>query len=290
LKEVQTTKGDVLAVYKSVSRSELAARLAYALSAHHCTNCRGYHSVWPYLRLIDPPRGVDSDRDQLMGVLAPHLHAGSTILLAGSADAGLAECVLDAAADRPVNLTVVDLCETPLRQSAELLGNRAAGRLFTRRASITGQAVAPPVDLIVAHSVLSFLAEGEISQAAAFINRSLLPTGRLVLTTSIGRRAPATDPASFRLHVLAQLAARDVRFPDGELAFTMLLDDYALGRARRASPFADRNALLQWLKTAGLSLESMQDLRRGTGFDSCGDPVPRVSEGVLVVARKGLAG
>lgn len=280
----------MLAAHKTVTRSELAARLAYALSADHCLSCRGYHAVWPYLRLIDPPRGVDGDRNQLLGVLAPHLHAGSTVLLAGSADAGLAECVLDAAADRPIDLTVVDLCETPLRQCETLLGNRAAGRLSMQRASIAGPAVAPPVDLIVAHSVLSFQAAEELGQAAAFINHSLRPSGRLVMTTSLGPRAPATDPASFRCHVLAQLAARSVQLPDGEPAFTMLLDAYALGRARRASPFADREALLLWLNAAGMSVETIQDLRRGTGFNSSGAPILRVSEGVLVLARKDRTG
>lgn len=288
--EIQITVQDWRSEHPSATRSEPAAQLAYALSAVHCQGCRGYHAIWPYLRLIDPPRGVDADRDLLLKTLAPLLDTGSTVLLAGSADAGLAECVLDAAADQPVDLTVVDLCDTPLRQCAGLLGSRAAGRLFTKRASITGQAVAPPVDLIVAHSVLSFLSADKLVKAAAFIDRSLRPAGRLVMTTAIGRRTPTTNRAFFRRHVLTELAARSVALPDDELAFTTLLDAYALGREQRASPFADRDALLQWLNAAGLSVETIQELRRGTGFDSRGDPILRPSEGVLVVARKDLAG
>lgn len=272
--------------HPSATRCEPAARLAFVLSATHCQDCRGYHAVWPYLRLIDPPRGVDADRDLLLETLAPLLDAGTTVLIAGSADAGLAECVLDAAGDRSVDLTVMDLCETPLQQCAALLGKRAAGRLVTRCASITSQAVAPPVDLIVAHSVLSFLSPDDLAQAAAFIDHSLRPAGRLVMTTALGRRAPATDPATFRHHVLTQLAARSVALPDEVPAFTTLLEAFALGRAQRASPFLDRDALLQWLNAAGLSVETILDLRRGTGFDSRGDPIPRASEGVLVVARK----
>ena len=127
---------NIHAAGRMVTRSEGAARLAYGLSAVHCRNCRAYHAVWPYLRLIDPPRGVDSDRNQLIGVLGPLLHAGSTVLLAGSADAGLAECVLDAAADRPFDLTVMDLCETPLQHCAALLRGRAAGRLYDGTAAL----------------------------------------------------------------------------------------------------------------------------------------------------------
>ncbi len=274
------------AAHETVTRSEDAARLAYALSAVHCQTCRGYHAVWPYLRLTDPPRGVDADRDQLLAVLAPLLHPGVSVLLAGSADAGLAECVIDAAMGQPVEVTVVDLCETPLHQCMQLLGGRAAGRLSTRRASITGDPVGPPVDLIVAHSVLSFLSGDQLGQAAAFINRSLRPSGRLVMTTSLGHRAPATDPAAFRGHLLTQLGSRQVPLPDDEAAFAGLLDAYALGRAQRSSPFADRDALLLWLRAAGLTVDAMQDLRRGTDFTSQSDPMARVSDGVLVLARK----
>ena len=274
----------------TVTRSEPAARLAYDLSAVHCQTCRGYHAVWPYLRLIDPPRGVDADRDHLLAVLAPLLRAGSTVLLAGSADAGLAECVLDAADDRPLDLTVMDLCETPLHQCAALLGNRASGRLRTLCASITGAAVAPPVDLIVAHSVLSFLPAENLARAATFISGSLRTGGRLVITTSLGNRAPPVGAEGFRSHVLAELAARFVPLPEAEAAFSRLLDAYAMGRSERASPFADRDALLHWLAAAGLSVELVRDLRRGTAYGSGSDPVARALDGVLVVARKGLAG
>jgi hypothetical protein len=288
--EAQATRGDMQAAPQTGTRSETAARLAYALSATHCESCRAYHAVWPYLRLIDPPRGVDSDRDRLLGVLSPLLRAGSRVLLAGSADAGLGECVLDAAADRPVDLTVVDLCETPLRHCAALLGNRAGGRLVTRRASISGQVVAPPADLVVAHSVLSFLATKDLGPAADFINRSLHPGGRLVLTTQIGGRAPATDIDFFRRHVLTQLAARSVPLPDTKPVFAALLDAYAGASAQKASHFADTDALRQWLNTAGMGVETIQDLPRETRFDGLGAPIARASDGVLVVARKGLAG
>ena len=85
---------------------------------------------------------------------------------------------------------------------------------------------------------------------------------------------------------MTQLSACSVPLPDGTAAFTELLDAYATGRSKRSSPFAELDAFHGWLDAAGLSVETIRDLRRGTGFDSSGDPVLRVSEGVLVVARK----
>lgn len=273
-----------------ITRSETAARLAHDLSHVHCGGCRSYHAVWPYLRLIDPPRGVDADRDRLIQVLSPLLDAGTTVLLAGSADAGLAECVLDAAAERPVELTVLDLCETPLQQCLALLGDRAAGRLRTQRGSITGQPLTPPVDLVIAHSVLSFLPAADVARAGAFLGRSLQNGGRLVMTTSIGRRMAVPSTALHRQHVLSQLSARGVPLPGGEAEFTALLEAYSAGRAKRRAPFEDLDALRRWLADAGLAVERIEDLRRGTGFDAAGLPVARVSQGVLVVARKGHGG
>jgi hypothetical protein len=273
----------------TVTRSEPAARLAYDLSAWHCGTCRSYHAIWPYLRLMEPARGVDADRELLTVALAPFLEPGAAILLAGSADAGLAECVLDAAGDRPVDLTVMDLCDTPLRQCDTLLRVRAGGRLRTIRGSITGRAITPPADLLVANSVLSFLSTGDLVRAAAFVADSLRPGGRLVLSTSLGTGKAVIDTAGQRLHVLAQLATLGVPLPADEPVFAALLDDYARGRARRASPFADEGALLRWLGLAGLTVETLHDLRRGTGFDPSGAPQPRMTAGGLVVALKAAA-
>lgn len=272
-----------------MTRTEPAARLAHDLSLLHCRGCRSYHAVWPYLRLIEPARGVDADRNLLDEVLTPLLQAGTSVLLAGSADAGLAECVLDAAGKRPVNLTVMDLCLTPLQQCEALLGDRAGGRLHTIQGSITGRPMMAPVDLVIAHSVLSFLSEEDLAHAAGFVGESLRPGGRLVMTTSLGPRRAAFDPVQHRRHVLAELAARAVPLPVGETAFAALLDDYGQARARRSSPFAGPEALEHWLQAAGLVVETMHDLRRGTGFAPGGKPVARMSSGVLVVARKGLA-
>jgi hypothetical protein len=53
------------------ARSEPAARLAYSLAAVHCRGRQSYHAVWPHLRLIDPPRGLDADGDRFLEVLGP---------------------------------------------------------------------------------------------------------------------------------------------------------------------------------------------------------------------------
>ncbi|ROU03368.1 hypothetical protein [Histidinibacterium lentulum] len=268
----------------------MAAGVGHVLARSHCGACLSYHAVWPYLRLLDPPRGVDADRPVLEAVLDPLLFDGARVLLAGSADAGLADCVLEIAGERAIALTVMDLCATPLLQCETLLHGRARGGLTTRRGSICVAPEAPDADLIVAHSVLSFLPASDLAAAGAALGESLLPGGRLVLTTGLGRAAPSFDADTFGRHSLSRFAAASIALPESEAAFGVLLDDYARQRSRRASPFPDREGLCRWLAEAGLELETMRDLRRGSGFGRDGAPVSRDGSGALVVARKGRTG
>jgi hypothetical protein len=150
-----------------------------------------------YPRLIDPPRGVEADRPQLLEIPGPLLFAGAEMLLAGSADAGLAECVLEAARGQPVAITVVDLCETPLRQCATLLDGRAESGRVTRQATIAGPPVAPRVDFVLGHSILPFLTPDEVPRAGTFFRDSLRAGGRLVRATAL--RAAAAPSRLSRL-------------------------------------------------------------------------------------------
>jgi hypothetical protein len=269
------------------SRSAEAAALAFDLSAQHCGACKAYHSAWPYLRLVDPPRGVDADRTRLLAVLGPLLRDGSSVLLAGSADAGLAECVLDAAEPHEISLDVVDLCETPLCQCVELLSGRVAGRLRTWQASIAGAPVTAPVDVIVAHSVLSFLPQEELAAAAAFVRNSLKEMGYLVMTIGLwDAGGQPKDPALLRRHVVAALAAQSVPLPTDEDAFSNLLEAYARGRAERSSPFSSREEVMTWLESAGLVPVCDENAPRGSSNIGDGQQDVRSGRGLLVVARK----
>jgi hypothetical protein len=239
------------------------------------------------LRLIDPPRGVDADRPRLLEVLRPLLVDGSKVLIAGSADAGLAECVLDAADEQAIALTILDVCETPLHQSAVLLTERARGELRTVTASITEAPVGPPVDVIVAHSVLSFLSPDELPRAGTFLHDSLSNGGHLVMTTGVGTASARSDAASFRRHVLSELQVRSIPLPEAEAAFGLLLDQYMFERSNRTNPFATIADLSRWLEAAELMTDSITALRRGSGYAFDGTPIARVSDGFLVVARRG---
>lgn len=261
--------------------------MAFDLSTQHCGACKAYHGAWPYVRLINPPRGVDADRERLLAVLAPLLAEGSSVLLAGSADAGLAECVLDAAEPQAITLDVVDLCETPLRQCVELLSARATGRLRTWQASIAGAPVTAPVDVIIAHSVLPFLPRAELSAAASFMRNSLKEGGHLVMTISLrddGRQHG--DPALMRQHVLEALAAQSIPLPTTEAAFAACLEGFARGRAERSSPFTSREEVMTWLSSAGLDPVHDESAPRGGASTGDGPPGARSGRGLLVVARK----
>lgn len=269
------------------SRSAEAAALAFDLASHHCGACKAYHGVWPYLRLVEPSRGVDADRPRLLSALRPLLGEGSSVLLAGSADAGLAECVLDAADPFAIALHVVDVCETPLRHCVALLSARAPGRITTCQASIAGAPVTPPVDVIVAHSVLSFLPRAELAGVAEFLRGSLKTAGHLVMT--IGLRddsEPPRDPDRFQRHIEDALAAQSVPLPTDAPDFAALVAAYARGRAARSSPFASREQVIDWLASAGLAPVHDEYAPRGRSGMDPGQADARTGRGILVVARK----
>lgn len=271
------------------SRSEAAARLAHGLARSHCGACRAYHSVWPYLRLTDPPRGVDADRQILLHTLAPLLFPGAHVLLAGSADAGIAELVLEAAAGKALKLTVMDLCATPLEQCRTLLAGHGSSAVTTRQGSITGQPGGAPADLVIAHSVLAFIPRPELAAAGRFLAGSLHPGGRLLLTTGFAEGRTQTDCEAFCDHVLADLAARGIALPEAEPDFRKLLAEYCGLRRQRINPFADMEELARWLHDCALQEEQMLPLRRGTAVMADGSLQPRATGGALVVARKPVA-
>lgn len=270
----------------SPSPSVAAANRAFGLARQYCGACRAYHSLWPYLRLIDPTRGVDSDRPILLPMLREILQPGAQVLLAGSADAGIAELVLDAAGGRPVSLTVMDICETPLRQCEAIAPLPPGTTLRTLRGSITGQPQGGRHDLVVAHSVLSFLPEDQIDAAGQFIAGSLKPGGRLVLTTGLTRKRRKSRDEDYRRHVLSEFDRLGVTFPCDRAEFEGQLDGHIAQRGTRNYAFGDRQELLSWLDRHGMGTAELTTLHRGNLMTPDGEARRGVDHGVLVVATR----
>lgn len=83
--------------------------------------CRAYHKAWTMLRLHESagalPYGLDFVGEEIAAAVGPRRLC---VMLSGAAETGQAALVLSAAAAKgiAIDLTVVDICQTPLGQPA----------------------------------------------------------------------------------------------------------------------------------------------------------------------------
>lgn len=282
-----TSGGISTALLEKSEDAESQAQEAFDIARSCCGSCRAYHGIWPYLRLTGRKRGVDADREVLVPLLARMIAGGARrILLAGSADPGVLSLVLDAGgAHQPLAITVVDLCATPLATCRSFAARRGFA-IQTQQGCLSEMTFDADYDVVVAHSVLSFIAPSLLPAVGEAVGRALVPGGRLVVTTSLSPTKPGLDEGTFCDDVLAKLRARGIGLPTGVGEFRELLTTYAQGRRHRGSPFASVDELTTFLGARALRIERLISKARGTGFKAGGAVVERSNPGVVLVAMR----
>jgi len=272
------------AVLVAEDDAEAQAAEAFDLARTLCTSCRPYHSVWPYLRLTGRKRGVDADGALLVPLLARIIEDGARrVFLAGSADPGILSMVLAAAGSHALSTTIVDICATPLAMCRTFAARRGIA-VRTLAGCLSQPRFAGEHDLVLAHSVLSFIDPAILSKVVANLAHTLVPGGWLVLTT--GLSSPRTHPAAFCDDVLAKLSARGIGLPTTEGEFRALVAGYADSRRGRHSHFATLESLTQFLETHHFAVDRIIPQARGTSVRGDGKVIERSNPGVVVVARR----
>lgn len=116
LPEIQRQEADIERL------GEIAAE-AYAVAGRFCGSCRNLHALWLYIRLSRSSTGLERSgsvlETALRAFITEHLRK---ILIAGAADTGLLSLVLRAADDFDVDVTVLDVCASPLELCSRLAG------------------------------------------------------------------------------------------------------------------------------------------------------------------------
>ncbi len=162
-------------------------------------DCSWYHGLWQYLRIFKL-------------VSTPHRHAGfffdsfgslaregsyRRVLVSGAADYALLAHVLwayrkeDAAAD----ITVVDLCETPLFL-CKWYAKQASTAIDTHASDILDRQPGEPFDLICTHSFLSQFVRERRKDLISKWRELLRPGGKVVTSTRINLSG-SPEPAGF---------------------------------------------------------------------------------------------
>lgn len=127
------------------------------------------------------PYGLDFVRREIAACAAAAGNRPLRVMLSGAADTGQAAMVLSAlvAGEIAAELVVVDICRTPLGQHALFL--EGTGQPFTLIHADAVTVETAPVDVILAHSFLSFVAPGRREALVANWARLLTPVGRILV-------------------------------------------------------------------------------------------------------------
>ncbi|HSE96544.1 MAG TPA: class I SAM-dependent methyltransferase [Methylomirabilota bacterium] len=259
--------------------------------------CAWYHGLWQYLRLMDIVEGLRHQAAFFAQAFASvRAEAGrSRVLVSGAADYGMLAAVLHLFRARGVeaDVTVIDLCETPLvlnRWYAE----RAGVAITTRVADVL--AFDPPArfDAIVTHAFL-----GRFSpEARRTLFRQwhrLLRAGGALITVSPLRPGPGTtlvrfapdQVQAFRARVLATAEAIGDRLdgPPGQLAEAA--ERYASRHA--VHPVRSAADVEVLLRDAGFTVFHLASVPPTAGAQA-GVQGPTVSGGAAYLRIVGLRG
>jgi len=274
-------------------RIEADATRHFAMARALCIGCLSYHAVRPYLRSARAREGLAADCGVLQSVIAPMIAAGARrVLVAGAADTGLPSLALRAAGGRPISLTVVDRCATPLVQ-AQQLAARHGLRVATRQDDLTRFDLPDAFDLVIGHQVLPYIGRAGQTAFLSRVGRALAPGGRFVISVrdAAWRRwrderfgGGAKDyPERFIAGLLARLAERPIALPEDRAAFDAILQAHAEGRRAVLQEHEPLEATLARFAAAGLMVERLLPVADARDIGGGGNRPE--SSGCIVVAR-----
>jgi hypothetical protein len=115
-------------------------------------------------------------------------------------------------------------------------------------------------DLVLAHSILQFIAPEVRIDMLQRLARSLGADGRLVIVYNTGGRIAGELAREYRPHyadwVIERLDAMNVPLPEPRDAFRSRLEQYARTRETREGEFADPETVEALLEAGGFEIES----------------------------------
>ena len=180
--------GEDLAEAARLAREQAPALCYRAPGASE--SCAWHHGLWPTLRQLGVASEPALHGAFLRGALAAVPGNRPRVLLSGAADHALLALALAAFADRTPEITVLDVCETPLMLN-RWYAARAGVDIATVRSDILEYRRAASFDAICTHAFLShFDPSGRTALAAAW-HAMLRPGGRVI---TVNRLRPGLEP------------------------------------------------------------------------------------------------
>ncbi|MDH4151415.1 MAG: class I SAM-dependent methyltransferase [Betaproteobacteria bacterium] len=260
-----------------------SAALARSIAGEHCRqdpesgeSCSWYHGLWQELRLMDLAASPCKQSDFFPLALEQLRYGRNSlrILISGAADHAILAQVLHAcrACNINANITVVDICDTPLRLN-QWYADKENIQIQTMTSDILDYSPEKSFDVICSHS---FLGQFDAARRARIVEhwRQLLAPDGGVLTINRIRPETLRDPVTFSEQqtqdFLATISARSNR-SGAELAgllerarlYAQRLHAYAISESGISSLFTDKGYRMTHqsvMKSAGSATGKMRGL------------------------------
>lgn len=205
--------GSVVAAHGPVEPLAESAPLAWAMAPKLCPGdagdadtCVWYHRVWQYLRLLEIITSIRTNSEFLTATLARLAGEHPRALVCGSADYGMLAHVKHAYGNRPLDVTVLDVCPTSLYLN-RWYAERFAFEVETEGAGALEYTRDEPFDLICTHNFVGrFDAPSRHQLFARW--RTLLRPGGIIVTTQRVRPEERDTRSSHTLEQARALSAR----------------------------------------------------------------------------------
>jgi SAM-dependent methyltransferase len=239
------------------------ARRMFDLALEHCGACQDYHGLRGYFLATKTVFGALSGAVQLRSVLAGLAPGRPRVLIAGSADSGLLRLVSESYEDQPLQATIVDLCNTPLKLCEEFAAERkieatcVCGDLATF-------ASPHPLDLIFAHLVLGFMTSQQRALTLQSWVRSLASGGKLVLASHLNSNGKGVQ----RIEKLLDATQNGFPFdiPEPAAQFRARMRRYIDQKNQLKKVRTSLAELIEELEQAGFSVENLTPQPEPTGL------------------------
>lgn len=243
-----------------------SAHMARSLALEHCGqtahgDCTWYHGVWQYFRALGVTKTAGGSAVYFDEALRSLAVQGGTrrVLISGAADDAMSLLALAAfrGVDRPLDLTIVDRCETPLAL-ARWSARRVGTSVRTHRSDILAFDSTAEFDIVMTNSFFGAFDPARRAQLFAHWASLLRPGGKILFTNRL-RPGSGYAPLGFTLDQAEAFCAAVRRGAERGKAILGLDPDIVEGWARlyteryRTYPVRTVDEVLDLLRNAGFA-------------------------------------
>jgi hypothetical protein len=237
--------------------AQLAAA-QYRIAEELCDTCRNYHALWPYHRIAGMVAGAQGGASGVERLLRQAFADGRRkLLIAGAADTGLLALAARVGAPYDIDIVVLDRCRTPLELCRQF-AQRWSLRAQTLQKDLTDLDISAGFDIVLASSVLTFVAPERRVDVLCRLREALRPGGTLLHVFSVSARVSGEAMPEYRAdysgRMLAEMERLGIPLPETAEMFTQRLEHYARDFQSNQGAFGDPEQVLSLHRDAGFAI------------------------------------